>query len=82
MNQENNKGHTAGGGQEPYAIPKEIWFLIDHLYRHGLKQSLFVQPGLQSEIIQIRNWLDYGSSDPIRMLSRDYYYYYYRRANI
>ncbi|EEB13064.1 Type II inositol-1,4,5-trisphosphate 5-phosphatase precursor, putative [Pediculus humanus corporis] len=62
---ENNKGHTAGGGQEPYAIPKEIWFLIDHLYRHGLKQSLFVQPGLQSEIIQIRNWLDYGSSDPI-----------------
>lgn len=56
------------GGQEPYSIPKEIWFLIDHLYRHGLKESLFVQPGLHSEILQIRNWLDHGSSEPLRIL--------------
>ncbi|KAK6633561.1 hypothetical protein RUM44_004168 [Polyplax serrata] len=60
---ENNK--SLPSGQDPYPIPKEIWFLIDHLYRHGLKQSLFVQPGLHSEIIQIRNWLDNGSSDPL-----------------
>ncbi|XP_075217089.1 oculocerebrorenal syndrome of Lowe [Lycorma delicatula] len=50
----------------PYAIPKEIWFLVDHLYRHGLKQQhLFEHPGLHSELIQIRNWLDNGSSDPL-----------------
>lgn len=64
--QENNK--YAPSGQEPYPIPKEVWFLIDHLYRHGLKEQLFVLPGLLSEIIQIRNWLDNGSSDPLRIL--------------
>ncbi|PNF30047.1 hypothetical protein B7P43_G05343 [Cryptotermes secundus] len=52
--------------QDPYPIPKEIWFLVDHLYRHGLKQPhLFEQPGLNSELLQIRNWLDNGSPDPM-----------------
>ncbi|RZF36514.1 hypothetical protein LSTR_LSTR008849 [Laodelphax striatellus] len=51
---------------QPYAIPKEIWFLVDHLYRYGLKQQhLFEHPGLHHEVIQIRNWLDNGSSDPL-----------------
>lgn len=54
------------GGMEPYPIPKEIWFLVDHLYRHGLKkQNLFLLPGLNSELIAIRNWLDNGSSEPL-----------------
>ncbi|KAI5738999.1 hypothetical protein M8J77_013669 [Diaphorina citri] len=49
-----------------YSVPKEIWFLVDHLYRHGLKQqNLFEHPGLPSEILLIRNWLDTGSSDPL-----------------
>uniref|UniRef100_A0A8D8YIL8 Type II inositol 1,4,5-trisphosphate 5-phosphatase n=1 Tax=Cacopsylla melanoneura TaxID=428564 RepID=A0A8D8YIL8_9HEMI len=49
-----------------YSVPKEIWFLVDHLYRHGLKQqNLFEHPGLPSEILLIRNWLDTGSTDPI-----------------
>lgn len=52
---------------EPYPIPKEIWFLVDHLYRHGLKkQNLFLLPGLHSELLAIRNWLDNGSSEPLR----------------
>jgi hypothetical protein len=56
--------------QDPYPIPKEIWFLVDHLYRHGLKQPhLFEQPGLNSELLQIRNWLDNGSPDPMRILN-------------
>uniref|UniRef100_A0A1B6EGW5 Rho-GAP domain-containing protein n=1 Tax=Clastoptera arizonana TaxID=38151 RepID=A0A1B6EGW5_9HEMI len=49
---------------QPYAIPKEIWFLVDHLYRNALKvQHLFEHPGLHSELILIRSWLDNGSTD-------------------
>lgn len=49
-----------------YSIPKEIWFLVDHIYLHGLKESnLFEQPGLHCEVLQIRDWLDSGSVDPI-----------------
>ncbi|GBP70949.1 Type II inositol 1,4,5-trisphosphate 5-phosphatase [Eumeta japonica] len=49
-----------------YAIPKEIWHLVDHIYLHGLKEpSLFDQPGLHSEVLLIRDWLDSGSIDPI-----------------
>ncbi|KAL1459505.1 hypothetical protein WDU94_011477 [Cyamophila willieti] len=49
-----------------YSVPKEIWFLVDHLYRNGLKQqNLFEHPGLPSEVLLIRNWLDTGSTDPI-----------------
>lgn len=60
---ENNKDV---GSKQPYPVPKEVWFLVDHLYRHGLKiQHLFEHPGLHSELIQIRNWLDNGSSDPL-----------------
>ncbi|XP_072161550.1 inositol polyphosphate 5-phosphatase OCRL [Bemisia tabaci] len=60
---ENNKDAST---TEPFPIPKEIWFLVDHLYRHGLKQQhLFEQPGLHSELLQIRDWLDNGSPDQI-----------------
>lgn len=46
-----------------------MWYLVDHLYRHGLKQEhLFEQSGLRSEFIQIRNWLDNGTPDALRML--------------
>ncbi|XP_011549893.3 type II inositol 1,4,5-trisphosphate 5-phosphatase [Plutella xylostella] len=49
-----------------YSIPKEIWFLVDHIYLHGLKEpNLFEQPGLHSEVLLIRDWLDNGSVDPI-----------------
>lgn len=45
-----------------------MWYLVDHLYRHGLKQEhLFEQSGLRSEFIQIRNWLDNGTPDALRI---------------
>lgn len=65
MFQENNKNLS----QEPYAVPKEIWLLVDRLYRHGIKTTgLFEKRGLHSEIIAIRDWLDIGSQDPMRIL--------------
>lgn len=63
--QENNKNPS----QEPYPVPKEVWHLVDRLYRHGIKTpGLFETPGLHSEIIAIRDWLDESSQDPMRIL--------------
>ncbi|XP_014479003.1 PREDICTED: type II inositol 1,4,5-trisphosphate 5-phosphatase [Dinoponera quadriceps] len=62
MELENNKNPS----QEPYAVPKEIWHLVDRLYRHGIKTpGLFETPGLHSEIVAIRDWLDEWSQDPM-----------------
>lgn len=53
----------------PYPIPKEIWFLVDHLYRNGMKQRhLFEQPGLHAELLAIRDWLDLGVPEHLRIL--------------
>lgn len=63
---ENNKNNLTS---KPYKVPKEVWYLVDHLYRHGLKQEhLFEQSGLRSEFIQIRNWLDSGTPDALRIV--------------
>ncbi|XP_043285885.1 inositol polyphosphate 5-phosphatase OCRL isoform X2 [Venturia canescens] len=57
---ENNKNPA----QDPYSVPKEVWFLVDRLYRHGIKTAgLFETPGLHSEIVTIRDWLDTGSQE-------------------
>ncbi|XP_014209022.1 inositol polyphosphate 5-phosphatase OCRL-1 [Copidosoma floridanum] len=62
MELENNKNVS----QDPYSVPKEIWLLVDRLYRHGIKTpGLFVTQGLHSEILAIRDWLDIGSQDPM-----------------
>ncbi|CAH2002137.1 unnamed protein product [Acanthoscelides obtectus] len=56
-------------GNVLYSVPREIWLLIDHLYRHGLKtRELFESSALHEELIKIRDWLDNGSLDPIRIL--------------
>lgn len=61
-----NKRDQSVASNSTYSIPKEIWFLVDHIYLHGLKEpNLFEQPGLHSEVLQIRDWLDNGSVDPI-----------------
>ncbi|MCI4374361.1 hypothetical protein PGIGA_G00005360 [Pangasianodon gigas] len=45
-------------------IPKEIWMMVDHLYRNASKQEdIFQQPGLRSEFEEIRDCLDTGSLD-------------------
>lgn len=59
-----NKRDSTSTNTSVYSIPKEIWFLVDHIYLHGLKEpNLFEQPGLHSEVLQIRDWLDTGSID-------------------
>lgn len=61
-----NKRDSSVNKQCTYSIPKEIWFLVDHIYLHGLKEpNLFEQPGLHSEVLQIRDWLDSGSVERI-----------------
>ncbi|XP_068249219.1 inositol polyphosphate 5-phosphatase OCRL isoform X1 [Palaemon carinicauda] len=48
----------------PYAVPKELWYLVDHLHSHALQvEGLFTYPGLQKEIIEIRTCLDEGVPD-------------------
>ena len=47
---------------DPYPVPKELWFLCDLITSLGLQQeNLFLQPGLRSEIGQLREWLDTGA---------------------
>ncbi|KAK2854754.1 hypothetical protein Q7C36_006623 [Tachysurus vachellii] len=47
-------------------IPKEIWMMVDHLYRNASKQEdIFQQPGLRSEFEEIRDCLDTGSLDSL-----------------
>ena len=47
---------------DPYPVPKELWFLCDLITSLGLHQeNLFLQPGLRSEIGQLREWLDTGT---------------------
>lgn len=49
-----------------YSVPRELWLLIDHLYRYGLKvKDIFESTGTLESFIKIRDWLDYGSLDPI-----------------
>ncbi|XP_018562659.1 inositol polyphosphate 5-phosphatase OCRL-1 [Anoplophora glabripennis] len=47
-----------------YSVPRELWLLVDHLYRHGLKtRELFDSTALHEEMIRVRDWLDFGSLD-------------------
>jgi phosphatidylinositol-bisphosphatase len=42
-------------------IPKEVWMLVDYLYKNGLDQEdLFLKSGLHSEFLVIRETLDSG----------------------
>uniref|UniRef100_A0A8C3DSB2 Inositol polyphosphate 5-phosphatase OCRL n=3 Tax=Corvus TaxID=30420 RepID=A0A8C3DSB2_CORMO len=43
----------------PLQVPKEIWLLVDHLFKHALHQEdLFQTPGMQDELEQIIECLD------------------------
>lgn len=54
--------HDKVGDVEPcWDIPKEIFILVDHIYKYGLTQEdLFQQPGLISEFAAVRDSLDVG----------------------
>ncbi|NWX48325.1 OCRL phosphatase, partial [Steatornis caripensis] len=46
-------------GGMPLQVPKEIWLLVDHLFKHGCHQEdLFQTPGMQEELEQIIDCLD------------------------
>ncbi|CAL4061657.1 unnamed protein product, partial [Meganyctiphanes norvegica] len=50
----------------PYAVPKELWYLVDHLHAHALQiEGLFTYGGLQKEMLQIRACLDAGVPDDV-----------------
>nr|KAF6444001.1 inositol polyphosphate-5-phosphatase B [Molossus molossus] len=60
---------TEGDGSQlenPMEIPKELWMMVDYLYRNAVQQEdLFQQPGLRSEFEQIRDCLDTGMIDTL-----------------
>ncbi|CAL8287788.1 unnamed protein product [Merluccius merluccius] len=59
-------GESPEGGDKPLGIPKEIWMMVDHLFRNAIKQEdLFQQPGLRSEFQEIRDYLDTGVPDSL-----------------
>ncbi|XP_054855269.1 type II inositol 1,4,5-trisphosphate 5-phosphatase [Eublepharis macularius] len=50
--------------EKPLDIPKELWMMVNHLYRNACQQEdLFQQPGLRPEFDQIRDWLDTETLD-------------------
>lgn len=54
-------GDKTDGKKEPYPVPKELWFLCDMMTSLGLShENLFLQPGLRTEILLLRDWLDTG----------------------
>ncbi|XP_034029951.1 LOW QUALITY PROTEIN: type II inositol 1,4,5-trisphosphate 5-phosphatase [Thalassophryne amazonica] len=52
--------------EKPLDIPKELWMMVDHLFRNGMQQEdIFQQPGLRSEFAEIRDCLDTGMLDSL-----------------
>ncbi|KAM4567440.1 type II inositol 1,4,5-trisphosphate 5-phosphatase isoform 1-T2 [Fundulus diaphanus] len=52
--------------EKPLDIPKELWMMVDHLFRNALNQEdLFQQPGLRTEFAEIRDCLDSGMPDSL-----------------
>lgn len=43
-----------------------------------LQEDIFQQPGLRSEFADIRDCLDTGMPDSLRILSNHYYHYHHR----
>ncbi|KAK9887346.1 hypothetical protein WA026_022016 [Henosepilachna vigintioctopunctata] len=53
-------------GEVLYSVPRELWLLVDHLYTHGLTvKDLFESNSTQDSFIRLRDWLDFGSTEPI-----------------
>uniref|UniRef100_A0A1A8BEF9 phosphoinositide 5-phosphatase n=1 Tax=Nothobranchius kadleci TaxID=1051664 RepID=A0A1A8BEF9_NOTKA len=63
---EKSAADFAESTEKPLDIPKELWMMVDHLFRNAVKQEdLFQQPGLRSEFAEIRNCLDSGMPDSL-----------------
>nr|XP_031539913.1 type II inositol 1,4,5-trisphosphate 5-phosphatase isoform X2 [Vicugna pacos] len=61
--------HTEDDGsqlEKSMEIPKELWMMVDYLYRNAVQQEdLFQQPGLRWEFEHIRDCLDTGMIDTL-----------------
>ncbi|CAN0297856.1 unnamed protein product [Lampetra planeri] len=58
--------HDVGEQNSAQDIPKEMWILVNHLYRNALTQEdLFQQPGLTAEMEEIRDCLDTDIPDTL-----------------
>ncbi|KAK1340181.1 hypothetical protein QTO34_018746 [Cnephaeus nilssonii] len=56
--------------ENPMEIPKELWMMVDFLYRNAAQEEdLFQQPGRRLEFEQIRDCLDTGMIDNLNTLS-------------
>ncbi|XP_060062163.1 type II inositol 1,4,5-trisphosphate 5-phosphatase isoform X2 [Erinaceus europaeus] len=52
--------------EKPLEIPKELWMMVDYLYRNAIHQEdLFQQPGLRSDFQKVRDCLDKGTVDDL-----------------
>ncbi|XP_060906161.1 type II inositol 1,4,5-trisphosphate 5-phosphatase [Labrus mixtus] len=57
---------NAAKTEKPLDIPKELWMMVDHLFRNAIKQEdIFQQPGLRTEFAEIRDCLDTGMPDSL-----------------
>ncbi|KAG9331296.1 hypothetical protein JZ751_019528 [Albula glossodonta] len=60
------EGQGTATEEKPLDIPKEIWMMVDHLYRNASRQEdLFQQPGLRTEFEEIRDCLDTGMPESL-----------------
>ncbi|KAL8180972.1 UNVERIFIED_CONTAM: hypothetical protein K2H54_043150 [Gekko kuhli] len=56
-------------GDRPLQVPKEIWILVDHLFKNACHQEdLFQTPGMQDELQDIIECLDTTIPETIRIL--------------
>uniref|UniRef100_A0AAX7STC7 phosphoinositide 5-phosphatase n=1 Tax=Astatotilapia calliptera TaxID=8154 RepID=A0AAX7STC7_ASTCA len=57
---------NAANTEKPLDIPKELWMMVDHLFRNAVKQEdIFQQPGLRIEFAEIRDCLDTGMPESL-----------------
>ncbi|XP_071487266.1 inositol polyphosphate 5-phosphatase OCRL-like [Diadema antillarum] len=64
--EQNAKVKESAADFKSYDIPKEIWMLVDYLFRNGIQQeNLFSQEGLHAEVLAIRDFLDTGFPEEI-----------------
>ncbi|XP_014890164.1 type II inositol 1,4,5-trisphosphate 5-phosphatase [Poecilia latipinna] len=63
---EKSLNDDAATDEKPLDIPKELWMMVDHLFRNAVNQEdIFQQPGLRTEFAEIRDCLDSGMPDSL-----------------
>ncbi|XP_031549420.1 inositol polyphosphate 5-phosphatase OCRL-like isoform X2 [Actinia tenebrosa] len=64
--QDNKPKSSLARSKEALEIPKELWLLVDHLFKYGFTEEyLLKQSGFEQEIQEIRTHLDTGKTGKI-----------------